>query len=77
MTLDEFLKEQEKVLREEQIAKEKMRKAFIDAKCKELGCKRLAKCADCDKYVPSDQNLPFFEKGKDYDVYYCGCYGWD
>jgi len=28
---------------------------------------------------PSDTNLPFFEykPDKEYDVFYCGCHGWD
>lgn len=29
--------------------------------------------------VPSSTNLPFFShrQDRDYDTYYCGCFGWD
>lgn len=40
---------------------------------------RTAYCTYCDKEVPSDYSLPFFEyrPNKEYDKYYCGCRGWD
>lgn len=40
---------------------------------------RVAKCIDCGKTKPSNENLPFFERrpNKEYDIFYCGCYGWD
>ena len=40
---------------------------------------REAKCPDCGRYDSSRPNLPFFEYSpdKEYDLYYCGCYGWD
>lgn len=33
----------------------------------------------CGSIVPSSPNLPFFksEPTKEYDEFYCGCYGWD
>lgn len=40
---------------------------------------RKAKCSYCKKEADSNVNLPFFEykPDKEYDEYYCGCYGWD
>ena len=40
---------------------------------------RKAKCMYCDKFENSSYNLPFFQPrpDKDYDLYYCGCGGWD
>lgn len=46
---------------------------------------RTAKCAynnphgKCKSEKPSDTNLAFFEyqPNKEFDMYYCGCYGWD
>lgn len=40
---------------------------------------RLAKCSDCGAVTDSKWRLPFFEykPDKEYDEYYCGCYGWD
>lgn len=39
---------------------------------------RMAECT-CNRRVPSDTQLPFFEHtpNKEFDRYYCGCYGWD
>ena len=43
--------------------------------------KRKSKCTyGCkDTIVESKESLPFFkeQKDKEYDEYYCGCYGWD
>lgn len=41
---------------------------------------RIAKCAYCKNMQPSNPNeLPFFEyrPNQKYDLYYCGCRGWD
>lgn len=40
---------------------------------------RQAKCCFCGETVESNEQLPFFEyrAKKDYDLYYCGCEGWD
>ena len=40
---------------------------------------RKAKCSDCGRISDSRWNLPFFSHNpdKEYDSYYCGCYGWD
>lgn len=40
---------------------------------------RKAKCGECGSMVSSSWNLPFFEykPDKEYDTYYCGCWGWD
>lgn len=40
---------------------------------------REAKCPDCNRTRPSDFNLPFFwyQPDKVYDLFYCGCRGWD
>ncbi len=40
---------------------------------------RKAKCGQCGRITDSSYDLPFFEykQDKDYDEYYCGCYGWD
>ena len=40
---------------------------------------RKAKCNYCGKIVDSEYNLPFFEykKEEEYDMYYCGCRGWN
>lgn len=41
---------------------------------------RIARCCyGCGRNRPSAPSLPFFEyrPDKDYDSYYCGCYGWD
>jgi len=40
---------------------------------------RIAKCQDCGEREPSRPSLPFFwyRPDKDFDSYYCGCYGWD
>lgn len=40
---------------------------------------RIAKCCYCSKKRTSDLDLPFFEykPNKEFDEYYCGCYGWD
>lgn len=40
---------------------------------------RTAKCSYCDREVPSDYNLPFFEHKPNckHDSYYCGCMGWN
>lgn len=38
-------------------------------------CKRGQACL-CER--PSDTNLPFFHyTSKDFDEFYCGCWGWD
>ncbi len=45
--------------------------------------KRIARCAyfagKCGHSEPSSIDLAFFKycEGKEYDEYYCGCYGWD
>ena len=40
---------------------------------------REARCPDCGSREPSAPSLPFFQHRPDreYDSYYCGCYGWD
>ena len=40
---------------------------------------RKAKCSCCGKVVDSKESLPFFEyrPEKEYDSFYCGCWGWD
>lgn len=40
---------------------------------------RKAKCGICGNVRDSSINLPFFEHRADmeYDLYYCGCMGWD
>ena len=40
---------------------------------------RIAKCMDCGERVSSAPSLPFFwyRPDKEFDSYYCGCYGWD
>ena len=40
---------------------------------------RKAKCYYCGEERKSNYDLPFFEynEDKEYDTYYCGCYGWD
>lgn len=40
---------------------------------------RKAQCSYGHKIVPSSTNLAFFEycPDKEFDNYYCGCYGWD
>ena len=40
---------------------------------------RRAKCADCDKTMPSGSDLPFFGHcpTQPLDRFYCGCFGWD
>lgn len=40
---------------------------------------RKASCPYCHKQVDSSTNLPFFEHlpNRGWDVYYCGCRGWD
>lgn len=40
---------------------------------------RIAKCTECGKETQSNPHLAFFkyEPDKEYDSYYCGCYGWD
>ena len=40
---------------------------------------RKAKCSSCGKIVDSEYDLPFFrfEPDKEYDSFYCGCWGWD
>ncbi len=40
---------------------------------------RRAKCPDCDLFVDSETSLAFFEHrpNKDFDMYYCGCSGWN
>jgi hypothetical protein len=40
---------------------------------------REAKCSYGDRIVESNYNLAFFryKPNKEYDEYYCGCYGWD
>lgn len=40
---------------------------------------RIAHCTECSNTRESSWNLPFFlyNEDKDYDSYYCGCYGWD
>jgi hypothetical protein len=44
---------------------------------------RKARCGyygtHCHSETPSSMKLPFFEyrPDKEYDTYYCGCYGWD
>ena len=40
---------------------------------------RTAKCTTCGKESKSKVKLPFFEylPNKDFDSYYCGCWGWD
>lgn len=36
-------------------------------------------CYGCGSYDNSRPSLPFFEyrPDREYDTYYCGCYGWD
>lgn len=77
MTVDEFLKEQAEALAQKEQASKKMERLLVEAKKKELGCERLAKCPYCNKIVASSDNLPFLEKkpNMDYDTYYCGCFG--
>lgn len=40
---------------------------------------RKSKCRECGNTTNSSLNLPFFHynKDKNYDYYYCGCYGWE
>lgn len=40
---------------------------------------RMAKCAECNNTTPSKETLPFFQHrpDKEFDEYYCGCWGWD
>lgn len=40
---------------------------------------RKAKCCYCGKERESSPELPFFEykPDKEYDKFYCGCWGWD
>ena len=40
---------------------------------------RRAKCSYGDSIVDSSWELPFFEylPNKEFDRYYCGCWGWD
>lgn len=40
---------------------------------------RMAKCSDCGKIEPSKPSMPFFSyrEDKEYDSFYCGCFGWD
>lgn len=40
---------------------------------------RKAKCSYGDKIVDSKWSLPFFNyrPGKEFDEYYCGCWGWE
>lgn len=40
---------------------------------------RKAKCTDCGKITDSRWDLPFFayRPDKEFDHYYCGCFGWD
>lgn len=46
---------------------------------KEQPKERLAKCPDCGKFTVSRKDLPFFVSCPDeeYDLYACGCRGWD
>lgn len=39
---------------------------------------RTAKCPDCGSMTESKWDLPFFKHNPDreFDSYYCGCYGW-
>lgn len=39
---------------------------------------RTAKCPDCGSTTESRWDLPFFKHNPDreFDSYYCGCYGW-
>jgi hypothetical protein len=41
--------------------------------------KRMCKCPQCDKIVPSTKAVAFFEHrpDKEYDTHYDGCRGWD
>ncbi len=41
--------------------------------------KRRAKCIQCALKTESNSGLAFFESKpeKEFDSYYCGCYGWD
>lgn len=79
MTIEEFEREQAELFAKEAQERMEREKVYVETKCKELGCSRLARCQDCGKIVATDPNLPFFEAkpDKDYDTYYCGCYGWD
>lgn len=40
---------------------------------------REARCTECGRRTKSKVDLPFFKycPDKEYDDYYCGCYGWD
>ena len=40
---------------------------------------RQAKCADCGVTTESSWDLPFFKHNPDreFDSYYCGCWGWN
>ena len=40
---------------------------------------RQCKCADCGHVAPSAWNQAFFkyQPDREFDSYYCGCYGWN
>lgn len=39
--------------------------------------KRKMECTACRKLEDSRPTAPFFQKGDEFDHYYCGCRGWD
>jgi len=52
--------------------------AYVVAEMPDLSGRR-AKCVYCERKVQSSTDLPFFEyrPNEEFDIYYCGCYGWD
>lgn len=79
MTVEEFFNKQQEMFEKQKKEQKQREELFIKQKCKELHCKRLAKCTECGKLVASGEKLPFLEKRPNdkCDRFYCGCNGWE